>query len=173
MKPLSRSSGLLAVLSLLVAAELAAQPLGCPLGSRPLIKVLQGANLLEPVPFQSTAELVCTNGLFLSASLAAPDRGSIWRATAPTDELGNLRAALSEARVGTLRDCSFDTPGPGTMAVRATWFGRGARTNTFLMTDQNPGLPPCSVEAVAIFYALHELRLAASQAAGREIVLFP
>lgn len=71
--------------------------------------------------------------------------------------LTRLKQALSAARAGTQRSCSFDQPHSPLDTFEITWYGKNARQNQFTVAFGPPGataLPPCPAAVSELIAAI-------------------
>lgn len=178
-------------LGLLVPSALVAAPLGCDPPSRPLLEVV--ATAASPLSLDgaesSGGALLCTGGATTQVSFtrdafvvpggglgeampALPDAVVIVTGVVPAPALSALNGALGAAGVGGVRDCRLASAGTVTTADRVTWHGRRGRRNTFTVTTDEVGLPPCPAEVETLLAAIyHALLEAGSSETARALVI--
>ena len=177
------------------ALPIAAGPLvaagGCELGVRPLLQVV-AVSSSQQVATPSEASggaLICTDGSSTRVDVVrptpdgpqAPGDGvaerlpasvAVVTGTIPTPERAALGRALSAARVGQVESCRLSLGTTLEVAQRITWTGRRGRRNTFVLTTDSDGGPPCSTEVEALFGALQlALAAAGSSPGARALVI--
>lgn len=178
-------------LSLLAPASLLAAPLGCEAPSRPLLELV--ATAASPLSLDHSRSaggaLICTGGATTEVSVTRdafvapggglgealpelPDAVVVVNGIVPAPALSALTAALEAAGVGSVRDCELASPGTLNVADRVTWHGRRGRRNTFTVTTDDVGLPPCSAEVETLLGAIfHALLEAGSSEAAHALVI--
>jgi hypothetical protein len=176
--------------ALLAPAGLAAAEIGCPAPSRPLLEVVATASssLSLDGAVSSGGALLCTGGavtqvnvqrdafVLPGAGLAdalseLPDFVVILTGVVPAPARSALGAALGAAEVGSARDCRLASPGTIDTANRITWHGRRGRRNTFTVTTDALGLPPCSAEVETLVAAIYAALLEAGSSESASVLV--
>ncbi|HEX5760748.1 MAG TPA: hypothetical protein VF121_16285 [Thermoanaerobaculia bacterium] len=150
--------------ALLSASALAAEPIG-ESSSRPLIQVRGFHRIAHAGPADTLTYLgfvILGGGSVNSVAVACDLRaGCFWgsqvaQGVASLEAMQELIRRLVEGRIGFERGgCHFVDFGPVEYEYEITWFGRGARTNTFTVAHTFPAECPHSLRLIigAIFDA--------------------
>ena len=118
---------------------------------QPLLYVLRAYSFDHGGNWQTSQSYVFRDGTVLGSELltvfpvSLPLQGFTYSGRATAANMAALRTALNAAQAGKLTDCYYDPPdSPVSLQYRFTWFGRGDRRNTFVVTDSStpPRCPP-------------------------------
>ena len=154
MRPLIIGIGLSLAVVLASTASGAATPISCPVGARPLLRLLEfGRYSLPGLDSEGrVSALICSDGTVFIAGTSGPpghslpDDGGILFGKSSKRDMAALRLQLGKASAGVARDCSFQITQGVTWADDITWYGAGTRTNRFVISTVDTSLPGCPTE---------------------------
>ena len=149
---MNRRLAVLVMLALVPCASFAAEPVPfCAVEAPPLVYVTT-SSIADFVPLVFNRSLYILHGGFtvVTVSWRLPGDSMPFSTTVAVGR-GNpslyrsLIESMASVRVGFREDC-FNLPLDAHFTehlTRFTWFGRGERQNTFLVTNLRPDRPPC------------------------------
>lgn len=144
------------------------QTMGCAPGSSPLITVINfTSKAIDLPPGESRSALVLCKDRRLvvwsmqtlpvsgsSGSLPPfPFAATLEVGLVSSDTFDQLVAGMSAAQIGLLGSCNTRITDTQRISLQVTWFGRGARTNTFDIGTIG-GVPACSDGARQLFISI-------------------
>ena len=160
----------LALLALVPSAARAAEPVSfCGVTAPPLVYATSSsfAPGFSPTVFTRTLYVLQGGFTVITSSRHLPGENlpvstQVTAGQGDPAAYGALVAAMAAVRVGFQRDC-YTLPLDAHFAedqTRLTWFGRGRRQNTFLVTNLRTELPPCPAAMDSLIDALEQYVLA-------------
>lgn len=161
MRPLMIGISLSLAIILASTASGAATPISCPVGARPLLRLLEfGRYSLPGLNSEGrVSALICSDGTVFIAGTSGspghslPDSGGILFGKSSKGNMAALQLQLVKARAGAARDCSFQITQGIAWAEDITWYGAGTRTNRFVISTVDTSLPVCPSEQGLPLYA--------------------
>lgn len=100
-----------------------------------------------------------------------PKTSRVARGTAGQDAFAALVSALAAARAGFARDCYYTLYDSGDFTdSRLTWYGRGSRKNTFLVSTNSTTGPDCRQEINDLIDRIAAVRGSALASPATEIL---
>ena len=171
MRPLTIGIGLSLAVILASTATGAATPISCPVGARPLLRLLEyGRYSLPSLDSEGrVSALICSDGTVFLAGTSGPpghslpESGGILFGKSSKGNMAALQLQLAKARAGVARDCSFQITQGIAWAEDITWYGAGTRTNRFIISTVDTSLPGCPSEQGFPLYAAIQDVLALDQ----------
>jgi hypothetical protein len=150
----------------LLPAIVRGEPLSCPTGTRPLLKVLDYWDISGPPPEAERRGVttICTGGTVLTASIGGarghlvPAYGSLSRGTASTAAMASLATTMGNVHIGALLSCHFLVTHGIDVIQDITWYGARGRVNRFTLSTLDPALPNCEANSgFQLFAAIQDV----------------